>query len=87
VASRRFSSWCRKTRARRVTQRARTLIMMMIMTMTTTQALLPMLESAAAAGEEARLRLAVSTLEEECIICQEQYVEGATLIRLPCAHL
>eukprot|EP00904_Undaria_pinnatifida_P011077 jgi/Undpi1/709/HiC_scaffold_10.g04173.m1 len=42
---------------------------------------------AAEDGRTVRAELSVSSSEKDCIVCQELYTVGATLVRLPCGHL
>ncbi|CAM9682172.1 unnamed protein product [Ectocarpus sp. 12 AP-2014] len=41
----------------------------------------------AAEGKTVRAELSVSSSEKDCIVCQELYAVGNTLVRLPCGHL
>ncbi|CAM9447670.1 unnamed protein product [Hapterophycus canaliculatus] len=38
-------------------------------------------------GKTIRAELSVSSSEKDCIVCQELFAVGATLVRLPCGHL
>lgn len=50
------------------------------------QALLSMVEASREGHHEVTMTVSLTSLEAECVICQEAYEEGMTIIKLPCQH-